>query len=120
MNLWKKGQPVPNRLQVNYILSEAFSVIIFQLGIGGIGGFFIGYAVRKVLKIALILGIFVFSLLFLVYAKVIGINYGGLANALSSFFGTVNPVLGSLGPLLLNLPLIGSLIIGLIAGYKMG
>ena len=106
--------------RVNHTVSEAFALILFQLGIGGIGGFLMGYAVRKVIKIALILGIVVFSLLFLVYAKVIGIDYGGLVNAVSSFFETVNPVLGSLAPLLLHLPLIGSLIIGLIAGYKMG
>ena len=101
-------------------MSEAFAPILFQLSIGGVGGFFIGYAIRKVVKIALILGIVIFSLLFLVYAKVVGINYGELINAVSGFFETVNPVLGSLAPLLFHLPLIGSLIIGLIAGYKMG
>jgi len=87
---------------------------------GGIGGFFIGYTIRKAIKIALILGIVVFSLLFLVYAKVIGINYGELVNAVSSFFETVNPLLGSLAPLLVHLPLIGGLIVGLILGYRMG
>jgi len=101
-------------------VSEAFAPILFQLGIGGIGGFFIGYAIRKVIKIALILGIVVFSLLFLVYAKVIGINYGEFVNAVSRFFENIDPVLGALSPLLLHLPLIGSLIVGLIAGYKMG
>jgi len=101
-------------------VSEAFAPILFQLGMGGIGGFFIGYAIRKVVKIALILGIVVFSLLFLVYAKVIGINYGELVNAVSGFFENVNPLLGSLAPLLVHLPLIGSLIAGLIIGYKTG
>jgi len=106
--------------RVNNIVSESFAPILFQLGIGGIGGFFVGYAIRKFAKIALILGIFVFSLLFLLYAKVLGVNYGELINAVSSFFETVNPVLGSLAPILFHLPLIGSLIIGLLAGYKMG
>ena len=101
-------------------MSEAFAPILFQLGIGGIGGFFIGYAIRKVVKIALILGIVVFSLLFLVYAKVIGIDYGELVNAVSRFIETVNPALGLLAPLLSHLPLIGSLIFGLIVGYRMG
>jgi len=101
-------------------VSEAFAPILFQLGIGGIGGFFIGYTVRKVVKIALIIAIIVFSVLFLAYAKVIGIDYGGLANAVSKFIETVNPALGLLAPLLTHLPLIGSLVLGLIVGYRMG
>ncbi|MGQ9460343.1 MAG: FUN14 domain-containing protein [Candidatus Bathyarchaeaceae archaeon] len=101
-------------------MSEAFAPILFQLGMGGIGGFFIGYTIRKAIKIALIFGIVIFSLLFLIYAKVIGINYGELVNAVSSFFEAVNPLLGSLTPLLVHLPLIGGLIIGLIVGYRMG
>ena len=120
MNLWKKDNLFLTDCRVNYIVSEAFAPIIFQLSIGGIGGFFIGYAIRKVVKIALILGIVAVFLLFLVYANVIGIDYGELVKAVSSFFETVNPVLGSLAPILLHLPLIGSLIIGLIAGYKIG
>jgi len=116
----EKRATCPNRLRVNHIVSEAFALILVQLGIGGIGGFIIGYSIRKVVKIALILGIVVFSLLFLLYAKVIGINYGEFANAVSNFFEAVNPVLGALAPFLFHLPLIGSLIVGLIAGYKMG
>lgn len=101
-------------------VSEAFAPILFQLSIGAIGGFFIGYAVRKVVKIALILGIFVFSLIFLAYTNVIGVDYGGLADAVSKFINAVNPALGLLAPLLSNLFFIGSLIIGLVAGYKKG
>jgi len=105
---------------VNHAVSEAFAPILFQLGIGGIGGFFIGYAARKVVKIALILGIIVFSLIFLAYTNVIGVDFGGLADGVSKFINAVNPALGLLAPLLTNLVFIGSLIVGLIAGYKMG
>ena len=101
-------------------VSEAFAPILFQLGIGGIGGFFIGYAIRKVVKIGLILGIVVFSLIFLAYTNVIGVDYSGLADAVSKSINAVNPALGLLAPLLSNLFFIGSLIIGLIAGYKKG
>ena len=105
---------------VSQTLSEAFAPILFQLGIGGIGGFFIGYAIRKVVKIALILGIVVFSLIFLAYTNVIGVDYGGLADGVSKFINAVNPALGLLAPLLTNLFFIGSLIVGIIAGYKKG
>jgi len=30
-------------------MSEALTLIVLQLGIGGLGGFFIGYVIRKVL-----------------------------------------------------------------------
>ena len=99
-------------------MSEAFAPIIFQLGIGGIGGFFIGYAVRKVVKVALILGVVVLSLIFLLYTNVIDIDYGGLAEMTSNFINAINPALGLLIPLLIHLPFVGGLIIGLIIGFK--
>ncbi len=104
--------------RVNLVVSEAFAPVLFQLGIGGIGGFFIGYAIRKVIKVALILGIVVFSLMFLAYTNMIGIDYGGLVKMVSRFVSTINPALGLLTPLLTHLPFAGSLIIGLIIGFK--
>lgn len=103
---------------MNPVVSEAFAPILFQLGIGGIGGFLIGYAIRKVVKVALILGMVVFSLLFLVYTNVIDIDYGGLVEMMANFIKTVNPALGLLTPLLIHLPFVGSLIIGFIIGFK--
>ena len=99
-------------------MSEVFAPILLQLCIGGIGGFFIGYAIRKVVKVALILGIVVFFLMFLVYINVIGIDYGGLVKMISNFIKATNPALGLLTPLLVHLPFVGSLIIGLIIGFK--
>ncbi len=99
-------------------MSEAFAPILFQLGIGGIGGFFIGYAIRKVVKVALILGMGIFSLMFLAYTNVIGIDYGGLVGMVSTFINAINPALGLLIPLMAHLPFVGSLIIGLIIGFK--
>ena len=96
-------------------MSEVFAPILLQLCIGGIGGFFIGYAIRKVVKVALILGIVVFFLIFLVYINVIGIDYGGLV---SNFVKATNPALGLLTPHLVHLPFVGSLIVGFIVGFK--
>ena len=103
---------------MNLVVSEAFAPILFQLGIGGIGGFFIGYAIRKVVKVALILGMFVFFLMFLAYANVIAIDYGGLVEMVSNFVNAINPALGLFTLLLAHLPFAGSLIIGLIIGFK--
>jgi len=99
-------------------VSEAFAPILFQLSIGGIGGFFIGYTIRKVVKVALILGIVVFSLMFLVYTNVIGVDYSGLVKMISNFINSINPALGLLAPLMAHLPFVGSLIVGIIIGFK--
>lgn len=105
--------------KVNQIVNEAFAPILFQLGIGGIGGFFIGYGIKKVVRMALILGIVVFSLIFLAYANVIGVDFGGLAEGVSEFINAVSPTLGLFAPLLAHLPFVGSLILGLVVGFKM-
>ncbi|MDH4221210.1 MAG: hypothetical protein OEV19_00545 [Candidatus Bathyarchaeota archaeon] len=99
-------------------MSEVFAPILFQLGIGGIGGFFIGYAIRKVVNVALILGMVIFSVMFLAYTNVIAIDYSGLVEMVSNFINAINPALGLFTLLLVNLPFVGSLIIGLIIGFK--
>lgn len=103
---------------MNLVVSEAFAPILFQLGVGGIGGFFIGFAMRKVVRFALVLGLVVFSLMFLAYTNVINVDYGGLADMASNFVNAVNPALGLFTPLLGHLPFVSSLIIGLIIGFK--
>jgi uncharacterized membrane protein (Fun14 family) len=100
------------------ILSESFTHILFQLCIGGIGGFLIGYAIRKIIKVALIVGVVVFSLIFLAYANVIDVDYSGLSEIVSSCFNTVNPALNLLTPLFAHIPFIVSLIFGLFLGFR--
>jgi len=99
-------------------ISESFAPVLFQLVIGGVGGFFIGYAMKKIFKVALILVAIVFSLIFLVYLNVIDVDYGGLSELASSFVNAINPALNMLTPLLTHIPFIASFIIGLIIGLR--
>jgi len=99
-------------------LSESFTHILFQLGIGGIGGFLIGYALRKVIKVALIVGVVVFSLIFLAYTDVINVDYSGLSETASSLVNAVNPALNLLTPLFAHIPFIVSLVFGLFLGFR--
>jgi len=101
-------------------LSEVLTPIVYQICIGGIGGFFTGYFAKKFLKIAAILAFFVFSLIFLAYANVININYGALSDAASKAMSAVNPALELLTPLLSHIPFIGSLIVGFLIGLEVG
>ena len=100
------------------ILSESITHVLFQLGIGGIGGFLIGYTMRKVIKIAFILGVVVFSLIFLAYTNVINVDYKGLSETASSLVNAINPALNLFTPLLGHVPFIASLILGLIIGFR--
>jgi len=99
-------------------LSESFTHILFQLGIGGIGGFLIGYAMRKVIKVALIVGVVVFSLIFLAYTDVINVDYSGLSETASSLVNAVNPALNLLTPLFAHIPFIVSLVFGIFLGFR--
>ena len=100
------------------VLSESLSAIFFQLCIGGIGGFLIGYALRKFLKVALVIGVIVLSLILLAYTNVINVDYDGLSEVASNFVTAVNPALDLVTPLLAHIPFLASLIFGLIVGLR--
>jgi uncharacterized membrane protein (Fun14 family) len=47
-------------------MSEILSPIVFQLGLGAVGGFIVGFALKKLAKLFIVLiGIFVIVLLYL-------------------------------------------------------
>jgi uncharacterized membrane protein (Fun14 family) len=72
-----------------------------QLSIGGFGGFLTGYAIKKIIKMAVFfLGLGSLCLLYLSHGGIISINYDNLADAVSaalpqmiSFFSTVFAIL---------------------------
>ena len=78
----------------------------------------IGYAIRKVLKIALIVGVVVFSLILLASANVINVDYSGLFEATTNVLDAINPALSLITPLLAHVPFIASLVFGLFLGFK--
>ena len=98
--------------------SDSLTSILFQICIGGIGGFLIGYAMRKILKVALIICVVIFSLIFLAYINIIKVDYSGLAETVSNIINAVNPALNIFTPLLAHTPFIISLLLGLIIGFK--
>ncbi|MEM1545252.1 MAG: FUN14 domain-containing protein [Candidatus Methanomethylicia archaeon] len=100
---------------------DALNVILLQLGIGGIGGFLVGYAVKKVAKIlAVILGLGFLSLLYLSYKGIIQISYDRLLGEVESglkFIGIGQSVISSI---IANIPFAASFITGFILGLKKG
>ncbi len=98
------------------------ALLTSQIAIGGIIGFFIGYAIKKITKIAIIiLGVFFIALIYLEYNGFIVINYDKFQEAFGKIGGSMSErlVIPST-PILTNLPLLGSFGIGFIIGLKKG
>ena len=101
-------------------MSELVIPVVYQLGVGGIGGFFVGYAIRKVAKIvAVFLGIFLLSLIFLAHIGAINVNYDKLTEVLSKL-AIPEQAAELLIPILANLPFAGSFTVAFIIGLKKG
>jgi uncharacterized membrane protein (Fun14 family) len=95
-------------------MSDILTPFIMQLGIGGIGGFFVGYLLKKALKFALIIGAFALVLAYLVYESSIQIDYSQLISRVETL---VVPVWGYIYPLVSQIPALGSLVFGAILGF---
>jgi uncharacterized membrane protein (Fun14 family) len=102
-------------------MSEVISPVVFQLGLGGVGGFIVGFAIKKISKLILILiGLFLIALLYLGAKGIININYAALWNALKGLSGRAGQAASWLIGLISILPFAGSFIAGFLIGLKLG
>lgn len=102
-------------------MSEVIPPLAFQLGVGGIGGFIVGYALKKLSKLVLFLiGIFILALIYLSTQGIININYGALWNALSGLIGVTGSAFSWLVGVISVLPFAGSFMAGFLIGLKLG
>jgi uncharacterized membrane protein (Fun14 family) len=91
------------------------------LGIGGVGGFIIGFVIKKISKLIIILiGLFLVVLLYLSTQGAISINYGLLFEALQGAFGFAGQAASWLAGLVSILPFAGSFAVGFLLGLKLG
>jgi len=101
-------------------MSEIVSPLAYQLGLGGIGGFIVGYVVKKISKIiAVIIGLFIIALLYLGTRGIISINYDKLWSALEGV-GFAGQAASWLIGLMSLLPFVGSFLVGFLLGFKLG
>jgi uncharacterized membrane protein (Fun14 family) len=102
-------------------MSEVVSPLVFQLGVGGVGGFVVGYALKKLSKLILILiGLFILALIYLSTQGIININYNSLWSALSDLIGVGSSVFSWLIGVISLLPFAASFIGGFLLGLKLG
>ncbi len=102
-------------------MSEVLTPIVYQMGIGGILGFFSGYAVKKIAKIiAVLIGLGALLLIYLGYEGIITINYDKSISDDSEPNGNSSQASIALTPIIANLPFAGSFIAGVAVGAKLG
>jgi uncharacterized membrane protein (Fun14 family) len=102
-------------------MSAVLSPLGYQLGIGGVGGFIAGYALKKFVKlVAVIIGLFILALAYLGYRGVISINYGALGDSVSSALGLTGQAAEWIAPIIAHLPLAGAFGLAFFLGFKMG
>jgi len=96
---------------------ESVKPILYSVGIGGIGGFFVGYLVKKILNLAIIFGVVAFGFLYLGQMKVINPNFQEIMSLISNlgdFFSQ------SIGPLMATVPFMSSFFLGFFGGLRQG
>jgi uncharacterized membrane protein (Fun14 family) len=102
-------------------MSDILPSIVYQLGVGGIGGFLVGYAIKKISKLIVVLiGLFILLLLYLGTSGIIDINYEKLVEALTGLFVFAGQAAAWLISLLSLLPFMGSFIVSFALGFKLG
>lgn len=105
-------------------MSETPSILtplVAQLGVGGIGGLCVGYAVKKVAKVvAVIIGLFFLGLQYLAYKGIIDVNYGALEDWGVNALGSAVAAEGVLAAMIANLPFAASFVLGFGMGLRMG
>lgn len=94
---------------------ESLKPILYSVGIGGIGGFFIGYIVKKILNLAVILGVFALGLLYLAQMKAVDLNFEEAIGLISKFENFFNQ---SVAPLIASGPFVTSFFLGFLGGLR--
>ena len=102
-------------------MSELIPPVVYQLGVGAICGFIIGFAIKKAIKLLMIIaGFFLLILIYLGYSGVITINFEKLLQAVGNLLSWGQQAADWLTIIISTLPLTGSFILGLILGFKVG
>ena len=84
--------------------------------IGGVGGYFAGYVLKRIVKVLLIgFGILIFVLASLAIIGTINVNYEGIGVGIMNFFNSQSASM-ILQAIASNLPLLASFVVGFVLG----
>lgn len=101
---------------------DILSPVIYQLGLGGIGGFVIGFTVKKISKLIIfLLGVLLIFLLYLGTSGIISINFEELWRLLEELVNWGDKTfLPWITGLISVLPFMSSFVVGFAFGLKFG
>ncbi len=95
--------------------------LVTQLGVGGIVGLSIGFALKKIAKIAAaIIGLFSLGLIYMETQGMITVDWLGVEAWGNTALSGLGQAEGALGAFLANLPLAGGAVVGFALGIKWG
>jgi uncharacterized membrane protein (Fun14 family) len=101
--------------------SSYLTPLLTQLGVGGIIGLCMGYALKKIAKIvAAIIGLFSLGLIYLESQGMVSVDWLGVEAWGNTALSGLGQMEGALGVILSNLPFAGGAIVGFGIGIKMG
>lgn len=102
-------------------MNEIITPLLTQLGVGGIAGLCVGFALKKMGKLAaFILGLSFLGLEYLAYKGIIIINYSTLESWARSLIGNIGGFEVYLTAIISNLPFAASFGVGFALGLKIG
>jgi uncharacterized membrane protein (Fun14 family) len=102
-------------------LSNLLTPLVGELGIGGVGGFLVGFAFKKAAKLlAVIVGLFFLSLQYLAYENIITIDYGALQAFANQLLGQSAGAQTWLTDFIVHAPFGAAFIGGLYFGLQKG
>jgi uncharacterized membrane protein (Fun14 family) len=103
------------------VMSEIFPQIGYQVGIGAVGGFVVGFAVKKIGKlVAVLAGLIIIGLIYLSTSGIIAINYSALWDALAKALGVAQSAFSWLVGVISLLPFAATFVGGFLLGLKLG
>jgi len=94
---------------------ESIKPILYSVGVGAIGGFFVGYIVKKIFNLAIILGVFTFGLLYLGQMGAVNLNFEEIIGLISKFENFLSQ---TVAPLTASVPFVGSFFFGFLSGLR--
>ena len=97
------------------------SPLAYQFGVGGVGGFIAGYALKKLMKlVVVIIGLFILALVYLGYKGILSVNYDALGNSVSGALGLTGQAADLITPIIAHLPFAGAFGLAFFLGFKIG
>jgi uncharacterized membrane protein (Fun14 family) len=102
-------------------LSNILTPLAGEIGIGGIGGFLAGWALKKAAKIvAIIIGLSFLGLQYLAYENIIQINYGALQDWANNLAGQAQGTQSIVTDFFVHAPFGAAFIGGFYLGFQKG